>query len=161
LQAESRSIASALRSAASHAGASGGSQPHGDGALSMPVTGWKSSDFGMRYDPYYKVWQLHAGTDFAAPTGAPIWAAADGVVVRAGWNGGYGNYTCIYHYVLPSGRSLSTCYAHQSRIGVSVGEHVKRGELIGRVGTTGASTGSHLHFEVRLDGEPVNALPWL
>jgi murein DD-endopeptidase MepM/ murein hydrolase activator NlpD len=161
LQAESRQISAALRAAATFANGSGGSQPRGDGTLSKPVTGWKSSDFGMRYDPYYNVWQLHAGTDFAAPAGAPIWAAADGVVVRAGWNGGYGNYTCIYHYELPSGRSLSTCYAHQSRIGVFVGQHVKRGDLIGRVGTTGASTGNHLHFEVRLDGEPVNPLPWL
>ena len=126
-----------------------------------PVDGWKSSDFGWRYDPFYHRWQLHAGTDFAAPRGTPIWAAASGRVIRAGWNGGYGNYTCIYHGLLPNGRGLSTCYGHQSAIQVRVGQHVRQGQVIGRVGTTGASTGNHLHFEVRLDGEPVNPLPWL
>ncbi|MDQ1644232.1 MAG: hypothetical protein QOJ50_416, partial [Cryptosporangiaceae bacterium] len=164
LQAESRRIAEALQAIAGkgrHGRPTGRPAVHGDGRLSMPVNGWKSSDFGYRYDPYYRVWQLHAGADFAAPAGTPIWAAASGVVARAGWNGGYGNYTCIYHYELPNGRSLSTCYGHQSHIGVHVGEHVTRGEVIGRVGTTGASTGNHLHFEVRLDGEPVNPLPWL
>lgn len=126
------------------------------GRLWVPVSGWKSSDFGWRYDPYYHRSQLHAGTDFAAPSGASIRAAADGVVVRAGWNGGYGNYTCIYH-----GGDLSTCYAHQSKIMVWAGEQVSRGEVIGLVGTTGASTGNHLHFEVRIDGNPVNPLPYL
>jgi murein DD-endopeptidase MepM/ murein hydrolase activator NlpD len=126
----------------------------------MPTAGWKSSDFGMRFDPYYQVWQLHAGTDIAAPSGQAIYAAADGKVVRAGWNGGYGNYTCISHGTY-QGKDLSTCYGHQSAILVSVGQHVRRGELIGRVGTTGASTGSHLHFEVRRDGTPENPLPWL
>ncbi|MEV0649006.1 M23 family metallopeptidase [Phytomonospora sp. NPDC050363] len=126
------------------------------GRLSMPVNGWKSSDFGMRYDPYYNVWQLHAGMDLAAGGGAAIRAAAGGRVVQAGWNGGYGNYTCIYH-----GKGISTCYAHQSSIGVWVGQHVKRGEHIGAVGTTGASTGNHLHFEVRVNGGPVNPQGWL
>jgi murein DD-endopeptidase MepM/ murein hydrolase activator NlpD len=115
----------------------------------------------MRYDPYFHVWQLHAGTDFAAPSGAPIFAAASGRVIRASWNGGYGNYTCIYHGQVAGGSGIATCYAHQSSIGVSVGEQVSRGEVIGRVGTTGASTGAHLHFEVRLDGTPVNPLRYL
>jgi murein DD-endopeptidase MepM/ murein hydrolase activator NlpD len=177
LQAESKRIAAALREAARQArerakqqgrkpppprgGRPDPGRPSSGGILSMPVNGYKSSDFGYRYDPYYRVWQLHAGTDFAAPGGAPIWAADDGVVVRAGRNGGYGNYTCIFHHDLSDGRGLSTCYAHQSRILVSVGQHVVRGQRIGRVGTTGASTGNHLHFEVRLDGEPVNPLRWL
>jgi murein DD-endopeptidase MepM/ murein hydrolase activator NlpD len=173
-KAESRRIAAALREAARRAreqanrnrnrpGPSrpGGSPGSSSGDLSMPVDGWKSSDFGLRYDPYYRVWQLHAGTDFAAPGGAPIRAADDGVVVRAGRNGGYGNYTCVYHGDVRGGRGLSTCYAHQSSILVGRGEQVSRGEVIGRVGTTGASTGNHLHFEVRLDGEPVNPLRWL
>ncbi|MFB9320043.1 M23 family metallopeptidase [Cryptosporangium minutisporangium] len=131
------------------------------GQLWMPVSGWKSSDFGWRFDPYYHRSQLHAGTDFAAPAGASIRAAAGGVVARAGWNGGYGNYTCIYHGDLANGSGLSTCYAHQSKILVWVGQRVSRGEVIGRVGTTGASTGNHLHFEVRLDGNPVNPLGFL
>jgi murein DD-endopeptidase MepM/ murein hydrolase activator NlpD len=97
----------------------------------MPVVGWKSSDFGERYDPYYRVWQLHAGTDFAAPGGSPIRAAAAGRVIQAGWNGGYGNYTCISHGRL-QGRGFSTCYGHQSAILVHIGERVSRGEVIGR-----------------------------
>jgi murein DD-endopeptidase MepM/ murein hydrolase activator NlpD len=128
--------------------------------LLMPVAGWKSSDFGNRYDPYFHVWQLHAGMDIAAGGGEPIYAAADGKVATAGWSGGYGNYTCVSHGSY-QGRSLSTCYAHQSRILVSVGQWVSRGQLIGRVGTTGASTGNHLHFEVRLDGQPVDPQNWL
>uniref|UniRef100_UPI0013C2B4FA M23 family metallopeptidase n=1 Tax=Allorhizocola rhizosphaerae TaxID=1872709 RepID=UPI0013C2B4FA len=128
--------------------------------LLMPVRGWKSSNFGMRYDPYYHVWQLHAGVDIAAGGGEPIYAAADGQVASAGWRGGYGNYTCLNHgYV--EGQRLSTCYAHQSTILVGHGQWVSRGQLIGRVGTTGASTGNHLHFEVRLDGTPVEPENWL
>jgi murein DD-endopeptidase MepM/ murein hydrolase activator NlpD len=126
----------------------------------MPVKGWKSSDFGMRFDPYYRVWQLHAGVDIAAGGGQPIYAAAGGRVMRAGRNGGYGNYTCISHGRY-QGRGLSTCYAHQSRILVRPGQQVRRGQVIGRVGTTGASTGYHLHFEVRLSGTPVQPLKWL
>ncbi|MFI7541697.1 M23 family metallopeptidase [Actinoplanes sp. NPDC049599] len=131
------------------------------GNLRMPVHGWKSSSFGNRYDPYYRVWQLHAGTDFAAGGGTPIHAAAGGRVSQSGWYGGYGNYTCINHGKR-GGRSFSTCYGHQSKILVSDGEYVRRGEVIGRVGTTGASTGYHLHFETRFDGvprDPLNYLP--
>ena len=137
-----------------------GEGSYGGGKLLMPVHGWKSSNFGERYDPYYRVWQLHAGTDFAAPGGTPIHAAADGQVIRAGWAGGYGNYTCIGHGKL-SGRWFQTCYGHQSAMLVHVGERVRRGEVIGRVGTTGASTGNHLHFETRFDGVPRNPLPYL
>jgi murein DD-endopeptidase MepM/ murein hydrolase activator NlpD len=128
--------------------------------LLMPVNGWKSSDFGQRYDPYYHVWQLHAGMDIAAGGGEPIYAAADGQVASAGWRGGYGNYTCLSHGSY-QGSNLSTCYAHQSRILVNYGQWVSRGQLIGRVGTTGASTGDHLHFEVRLDGDPTDPAGWL
>lgn len=132
----------------------------GGGILLMPVHGWKSSNFGYRYDPFYRVWQLHAGTDFAAPRGTPIHAAADGRVVRTGWDGGYGNYTCLYHGRL-DGVPFSTCYGHQSAILVHVGEWVRRGQVIGAVGTTGASTGNHLHFETRFDGVPRNPLKYL
>jgi murein DD-endopeptidase MepM/ murein hydrolase activator NlpD len=98
--------------------------------------------------------------DIGAGTGTPIVAAADGEVVIAGWSGGYGNYTCVGHGTY-QGRALATCYAHQSRILVSEGQQVRRGQLIGRVGSTGASTGAHLHFEVRLSGTPVDPAPWL
>ncbi len=81
-------------------------------------------------------------------------------MIRAGWNGGHGNYTCLSHGQL-NGVPFSTCYAHQSAILVHVGEYVRRGELIGRVGTTGASTGNHLHFETRFDGVPRNPLNYL
>ncbi|BEL09731.1 hypothetical protein Q0Z83_079220 [Actinoplanes sichuanensis] len=130
------------------------------GHLLMPVRGWKSSDYGNRYDPYYRVWQLHAGTDFAAGSGSPIRAAASGRVIQADWNGGYGRYTCINHGRL-SGYGFTTCYAHQSRIYVRVGDYVRRGEVIGRVGSTGASTGAHLHFETRFGGVPRNPLNYL
>jgi murein DD-endopeptidase MepM/ murein hydrolase activator NlpD len=165
IAAELRRIAAAERAQQRRSGGGGGTKraplPSGGGFLQQPVNGWKSSDFGMRYDPYFHTYQLHAGTDFAAPIGAPIFAAASGRVVQAGWNGGYGNYTCIYHGELANGRGMATCYAHQSSIGVRVGERVSRGEVIGRVGSTGASTGAHLHFEVRLDGNPVNPLRYL
>ncbi len=156
LQAESARIAAEIRGLAK----SGGPVLRRGARLPMPVVGWKSSDFGMRYDPFYRVWQLHAGVDFAAPQGTPIWAAAAGRVVRAGWDGGYGNYTCLYHGTY-QGKAFATCYAHQSAILVRVGQQVRAGQVIGRVGTTGASTGDHLHFEVRLDGTPVNPVSWL
>jgi len=154
LQQESDRIAAELR------GRSGGVASLHSGHFLTPVHGWKSSDFGMRYDPYYRVWQLHAGVDLAAPGGTPIYVAGDGVVVQAGWSGGYGNYTCIYHGMY-QGKGLSTCYGHQSVILVHPGQQVRQGDLIGRVGTTGASTGDHLHFEVRVNGTPVQPLDWL
>jgi murein DD-endopeptidase MepM/ murein hydrolase activator NlpD len=155
-KAEEARIRSALAGWERHSGVT--TSVHGK--LLMPVEGWKSSDFGERYDPYYGVWQLHAGTDIAAAGGSPIRAAADGRVIQAGWNGGYGNYTCISHGRL-QGHGFSTCYGHQSAILVHVGERVSRGEVIGRVGTTGASTGYHLHFETRFDGVPRNPLSYL
>jgi murein DD-endopeptidase MepM/ murein hydrolase activator NlpD len=130
------------------------------GRLFIPVQGEKSSDFGSRFDPYYHVWQLHAGVDLAADGGTPIHAAAAGRVIMAGWNGGYGNYTCISHG-RHQGKNMSTCYGHQSEILVHEGQEVRRGQVIGRVGTTGASTGDHLHFEVRMNGEPVQPLTFL
>jgi murein DD-endopeptidase MepM/ murein hydrolase activator NlpD len=130
------------------------------GRLLMPVRGWKSSDYGNRYDPYYRVWQLHAGTDFAAGSGTPIRVAAPGRVIQAGWRGGYGNYTCVSHGRV-MGTSFSTCYGHQSRIYVHVGQYVRQGQIIGLVGSTGASTGAHLHFETRFGGAPRNPLNYL
>ena len=100
--------------------------------------------------------RLHAGIDIAAPVGTPIRAADSGRVAIAGPTGGYGNYTCIQH-----GGSMSTCYGHQSRIGVSVGQSVSQGQVIGAVGNTGNSTGPHLHFEVRIGGNPVDPMGYL
>ena len=98
----------------------------------------------------------HPGIDIAVPSGTPIRAAAGGRVAIAGWVGGYGNYTCIQHSA-----SLSSCYGHQSSIGVSVGQQVSQGQVIGLSGSTGNSTGPHLHFEVRINGSPVDPLGYL
>ena len=155
-RAEEERVVAALQAWEAKQGGGGYSGSYRGGRLLMPVHGWKSSDFGTRYDPYYRVWQLHAGVDIAAAGGSPIHAAEDGRVIRAGWNGGYGNYTCISH-----GNRFSTCYGHQSKIEVYVGEHVRRGQTVGRVGTTGASTGNHLHFETRINGVPKNPLKYL
>lgn len=160
VRAEELRVVAALQAWERGQARAGSTAVHRGGRLLMPVRGWKSSNFGHRFDPYYRVWQLHAGMDIAAGGGTPIRAAAAGRVMRAGWNGGYGNYTCISHGRL-QGRGFSTCYGHQSRIGVRTGEYVRRGEVIGRVGTTGASTGYHLHFETRLSGVPKNPAKYL
>lgn len=123
---------------------------HGTGRFIYPVNGTFTSPFGTRWG------RLHAGIDLAAPIGTPIHAADGGRVAYAGWMEGYGNYTCIQHT-----GSLSTCYGHQSRIGVSVGQQVRQGQVIGAVGNTGHSTGPHLHFEVRVNGTPVDPMGYL
>lgn len=122
----------------------------GTGQLGNPVNGTFTSPFGQRWG------RLHAGVDIAAPTGTPIYAADTGTVRYAGWMSGYGNYTCIQHT-----SSMSTCYAHQSRIGVRVGQSVTQGDVIGAVGNTGNSYGAHLHFEVRINGNPVDPMGYL
>jgi murein DD-endopeptidase MepM/ murein hydrolase activator NlpD len=160
LKAESARIEAELRAAAGRGGG-GVINPPGNGAiLAMPVRGFKSSNFGNRFHPIYNEWRFHSGVDFAAAGGTTIVASADGRIVRAGWNGGYGQYTCIYHGTY-QGKGLGTCYAHQSQILVGNGQQVRRGQMIGRVGTTGSSTGNHLHFEVRLNGTPVQPLNYL
>ncbi len=157
-QKESQRVAAELRA---WEAAQGGGQVLQPGArLIMPVSGRKSSDFGYRLHPIYKVWLLHSGMDLAAGNGQPIYAASAGQVALAGMRGGSGNYTCIGHGTY-QGSNMSTCYAHQSQILVSVGQRVTAGQLIGRVGTTGTSTGYHLHFEVRLNGTPVDPADWL
>jgi murein DD-endopeptidase MepM/ murein hydrolase activator NlpD len=133
----------------------GGSAPagpvrQGSGQLSWPLNASISSGFGYRWG------RLHAGVDMPVPEGTPIHAADSGRVAIAGWMGGYGNYTCIQHT-----GSLSTCYGHQSRIAVSVGQSVSKGQVIGYSGNTGHSTGPHLHFEVRVGGNPVDPMGYL
>jgi murein DD-endopeptidase MepM/ murein hydrolase activator NlpD len=122
----------------------------GSGQLIWPANGSISSPFGMRWG------RLHAGIDMPLGEGTPLRAADGGSVAIAGWVGGYGNYTCIQH-----GGSLSTCYGHQSSISVSVGQSVSQGQVIGYSGNTGNSTGPHLHFEVRVNGSPVDPLGYL
>ncbi len=115
-----------------------------------------SSYFGVRSDPFRHSAAMHAGVDIPGALGTPIYATADGVVDRAGRAGGYGNLVELDH-----GRGIQTRYGHLSQILVSEGARVKRGDLIARMGSTGRSTGSHLHYEVRLDGRAVNPIPFL
>lgn len=111
-----------------------------------------ASGFGYRIDPVYKVTKLHAGLDFAAPIGTPVYATADGTVTEADFNeGGYGNHVVINH-----GYGYETLYGHMVRIKTRKGKKVKRGEVIGYVGSTGKSTGPHCHYEVRKNGTPVD-----
>lgn len=113
-----------------------------------------ASGFGYRIDPVYKDRRLHAGLDFTAPAGTPIYATADGTVSDAGFNtGGYGNRVVIQH-----GFGYETLYGHMYRIKARIGQRVKRGEVIGYVGSTGKSTGPHLHYEVHRRGTPVDPI---
>jgi murein DD-endopeptidase MepM/ murein hydrolase activator NlpD len=116
-----------------------------------------TSGFGVRSDPFRAGAAMHPGIDLAGAYGSPIYATADGTVLRAGWNsGGYGNLIEIDH-----GRGITTRFGHLSAILVRPGEHITRGELIGRMGSTGRSTGTHLHYEVRIDGRAVNPIPFM
>lgn len=128
------------------------------GVMKWPTPGYTrvSSPYGMRIHPIYKVKKMHTGIDIDAPSGAKIIAANSGKVILAGWNGGYGNCVIIDH-----GGGLATLYAHQSKILVSVGDKVQKGDTIGKVGSTGLSTGPHLHFEVRKNGSTTNPIPYV
>ena len=146
LQAVSADLAAKIRAAQAHS-----TVQHVSGAgLIWPVNAPITSPFGWRWG------RLHEGIDLGAAYGSPIAAAAAGVVIYAGWEGGYGNLVVIDH-----GGGLATAYGHQSRIAVSVGQSVSQGETIGYVGSTGHSTGPHLHFEVRVNGQAVDPLGYL
>jgi murein DD-endopeptidase MepM/ murein hydrolase activator NlpD len=126
----------------------------GNGSMIWPVNGPITGAFGEQRPGH-----IHAGLDIAAPNGTPIHAAQNGKVVLmqgVGASGGYGNYTCVQHTA-----TMSTCYAHQSRFGTSMGASVSQGQVIGFVGNTGHSFGNHLHFEVRINGTPVSPLGYL
>ena len=138
-----------IRSQLAAAQGAGDTTPSSQGLI-WPVSGPVTSPFGYRWG------RLHAGIDIGVPYGTPIHAAASGTVVLAGWTGGYGNYTCIDH-----GGGMATCYAHQSSYAVSSGARVSQGQVIGYVGSTGHSFGAHLHFEVRINGNPVDPLGYL
>ena len=115
-----------------------------------------TSGYGVRSDPFRGSAAMHAGIDLAGPYGTPIYATADGIVEKAEWSGGYGNMVEIDH-----GKGLETRFGHLSRILVHEGQKVTRGTLIALMGSTGRSTGSHLHYEVRIDGRAVNPVPFL
>ena len=123
----------------------------------MPLEDAKlTSDYGMRTHPVLRRRMGHKGVDLAAPTGTPIYATADGVVSKAERFSSYGKFVSIEH-----GARIQTRYAHMSAIAVTDGARVKKGDLIGYVGSTGRSTGPHLHYEVRIDGEAVNPVPYM
>lgn len=121
------------------------------GQLTAPVNGRQTSGFGMRRHPLLGYSRFHRGIDFGAAYGSPILAATDGVVAFAGWHGGHGKYVKLNH----SG-GLATAYAHMSRFAVSPGQRVRQGQVIGYVGSTGLSTGPHLHYELYRNGEAIN-----
>jgi len=150
IQAESDAIAASLRNAGD------GPVPGGNHQFIRPVNGPITSPYGTRIDPITGATSFHPGVDFGAACGTPIKAAGSGVIFSAGWNGGYGNATIINH-----GGGIATLYGHQSRIAVSVGQTVSQGQIIGYVGTTGYSTGCHLHWEVRVNGATTNPLAYL
>jgi murein DD-endopeptidase MepM/ murein hydrolase activator NlpD len=119
----------------------------------FPVAGWISSDFGTRADPFTGKPDFHPGIDLSAARGTPVRAAADGTVESAGYNGNYGNSIVITH-----GFGIGTRFGHLSGYAVSLGQKVKRGQVIGFVGSTGRATSSHLHFEILINGTPINPL---
>lgn len=123
----------------------------------VPLAGLvMTSDYGMRMHPVTGRRAAHKGIDLAAPTGTPIYATGDGMVSRASWFSSYGLYVAIEH-----GGQIQTRYAHMSRLNVAEGQRVRKGDVIGYVGSTGRSTGPHLHYEVRIDGSAVNPLPYM
>ena len=123
----------------------------------VPLAGLvMTSDYGMRMHPVTGRRAAHKGIDLAAPTGTPIYATGDGMVSRASWFSSYGLYVAIEH-----GGQIQTRYAHMSRLNVAEGQRVRKGDVIGYVGSTGRSTGPHLHYEVRIDGSAVNPVPYM
>lgn len=128
----------------------------GNGGWAWPTAGGVASGFGPRLHPILGYYRMHSGLDIGGAQGQAIWAATDGVVSLAGWNGGYGNTVILGH-----GSGTTTLYAHMSAFAVSPGEYVNAGQVIGYVGSTGLSTGPHLHFEVRINGAPVDPRPYL
>lgn len=121
-----------------------------------PAVGWLTDGFGSRKDPFHGETAFHNGLDIAADKGAPIYAAASGVVQSAGWGGDFGNLVVIAHEF-----GLTTRYAHMSRIDVKAGDRVERGQVVGYIGATGRASGPHLHYEVWANGQPLNPLKFL
>ncbi len=154
LESASAQLAAKLRAGSTQAGsvAAGGStsEPPSSSGFAWPLSGPITSPFGMRWGT------LHPGIDIGVPTGTPIHAAGNGTVVWCGWMSGYGNLVMIDH-----GGGLASLYGHQTRVAVSCGEQVSQGQVIGYSGCTGFCTGPHVHFEIRVNGSPVDPLGYL
>lgn len=156
LAAVAEAQSQAGRSSASIAGFRAGT-PQVSIPSRVPLAGLvMTSEFGMRMHPVTGRRAAHKGIDLAAPTGTPIYATGDGTVSRASWFSSYGLYVSIEH-----GGQIQTRYAHMSRLNVAEGQRVRKGDVIGFVGSTGRSTGPHLHYEVRVDGSAVNPVPYM
>lgn len=128
----------------------------GTGNIQPPTNAPITSTYGWRIHPKLGYRRLHAGIDFGAASGSPVKAADGGVVTFSGWKGGYGNAVIIDH-----GQGISTLYGHNSQLLVVVGQRINRGDIIALVGSTGLSTGPHIHFEVRENGISVDPAPYL
>jgi murein DD-endopeptidase MepM/ murein hydrolase activator NlpD len=150
LEEQSAALAERIRQAQQRASAPAVIVPSGSGVLGWPVSGPVTSGFGSRWG------RMHEGIDIAVGEGTPVRAAAAGTVIHAGWMSGYGNLVVVDH-----GNGLSTAYAHNSSLAVSVGQSVAAGELVSYSGNTGNSTGPHVHFEVRVNGSAVDPLGYL
>jgi murein DD-endopeptidase MepM/ murein hydrolase activator NlpD len=150
LEREQAAVLARIQGAQGGGSASAGPIRRGSGNLIWPVNGPVVSPFGMRWG------RLHAGIDIAVPSGTPVRASAAGNVIIAGVVGGYGNYICVSH-----GGSLSTCYAHNTSLGVSQGQSVSQGQVIASSGCTGHCFGPHVHFETRINGSPVDPMGYL
>ena len=125
-----------------------------------PISGSITSPFGYRIHPIFKSRIFHSGIDIGGPNGGAIRASNDGKVIYTGWYGGYGKVVILDHGVI-DGKPITTLYAHMSSISVSNGQFVKKGQTVGREGSTGYSTGPHCHFEVRVNGKPTNPLNYI
>lgn len=160
--AERNRLEAQIRALAAQQVKTGGKGSGGDkgGALSYPVSAPITSPYGMRVHPVTGVYKLHDGTDFGAACGTPVRAAAGGTVLQQYFNGAYGNRVILNNGV-KRGVSVVTTYNHLSRFAVGAGSKVKRGQVIGYVGTTGYSTGCHLHFMVLTNGATTNPMGWL
>lgn len=122
----------------------------------LPIGGWVTSGFGLRNHPLSHNFKMHEGIDIASPPGSPIKAPAEGVVIFAGYSGGYGQVVVLDH-----GYGIVTLYAHASKLNVKLGDSVSRGDTLSFVGSTGASTGPHVHYEVRVDGIPTDPMSFV
>jgi murein DD-endopeptidase MepM/ murein hydrolase activator NlpD len=159
-QLQAELAAQARRDLGPAAGRDGATIPARPGNLAWPVLGPITSPFGMRVHPVTGVYKLHTGADIGAPCGTPIRVARDGLVIQAGWNSAYGWRTVVTHGVV-DGLLLTTTYNHQTALGVAVGDRVTAGHVIGTVGSTGYSTGCHMHFELYVNSAVVDPIPWL
>ena len=130
--------------------------PAGSGGMIWPLSGPVTSEFGWRTHPIFGTARFHSGLDIGGDYGLPIYAAASGTVIHAGWISGYGNTVIIDH-----GGGVTTLYGHNDSLNVGVGQTVSQGQVIAMCGSTGNSTGPHCHFEVRENGEPVSPYSYL